>query len=107
MVSGETVCVCDVVTWCDREGSRGKGNSGKENGKGGFVGMGGEGHREGARGNQTGAGVGVWQGSLQICAHLQEVIMGGEHYHESASLQDLRVSRLLNVGFRTCAKTGK
>ena len=59
MVSGETVCVCDVVTWCDREGSRGKGNSGKENGKGGFVGMGGEGHWEGASGNQTGAGGGI------------------------------------------------
>ena len=34
MVSGETVCVCDVVTWCDREGSRGKGNSGKKMEKG-------------------------------------------------------------------------
>lgn len=32
MVSGETVCVCDVVTWCDREGSRGK-QEGKFGGK--------------------------------------------------------------------------
>lgn len=106
MVSGETVCVCDVVTWCDREGKQ-EGKFGERKWKRGFCGNGREGHREGARGNQTGAGVGAWQGSLQICAHLQEVIMGGEHYHESASLQDLRVSRLLNVGFRTCAKTGK
>ena len=33
--------------------------------------------------------------------------MGVEHYHGNASLQDLRVSRVLKVGSGTCAGTGE
>ena len=40
-------------------------------------------------------------------ANAREVTMGVEHYHGSASLQDLRVSGLLKVGPDTCVGSGK
>ena len=96
-------------TWCVREGSSVKfrGESGKflGKGKGGIVGrdsVGGEGYGEGQGKRKREQVCGVWREERKIHAACQQVIMGVEHYHGNASLQDLRVSRLLKVGSDTC-----
>jgi hypothetical protein len=95
------------MTWCVRKGSSGKFRGGKFWERKGNWGFAGGGIWEGQGETKREQVYGVWREQQKTHAVCQEVIMGAEHYYGNASLQDLRVSRMLKVGSDTCVGTGK